>query len=163
VTKTPALDSMMGYPEGAALEIPGNMNKISGSNQQLPIPSRLGQPGTFQLQPNGVPNRDSMPSSNRASFNMSDGQALGTEGGKKVMKGPAVYPAEHYYLVDRWMPLYQDAWVKISLKRTSAVLSKNKIYEKINVSVENLTSSAMTQVSMKIRNNPPSRLLLTET
>jgi hypothetical protein len=114
--------------------------------------------GTNQLVPNMIANRDSNFGSNRGSINLSEGQGAGPEFKKNVKKGPAAYPAEYHYQADRWLQLYQDPNVLVTLKRTNAVLSKNKIYAKVNIAIENLMSTNLKQVSLKIKNSPASSI-----
>lgn len=77
---------------------------------------------------------------------------------KKPKKGPANYPSSFYYKLDEWIDLYQDSWVRIKFKRSNPVLSKNRIFGKINLSIENKTSSALSKVTVKVKTNPPSKL-----
>lgn len=133
------------------------MSHIATESQQLPVPGSNPLRNGPNFNIGIVPNRESVNGSNRASFNMSDGQPYGTETNKLIRKGPAVYPAEYYYQVDRWAQLYQDTAVMISMKRNNAVLNKSKIYAKINIAVENLLGTSISQVSLKIKNSPASK------
>lgn len=153
----------MVQPDGAMFEFPGKLNNIAGSNQLMPSTGGVPPQGNIQLGPNFLPGRESNYGSNRPSFNLSDGQPAGSDMQKKVKRGPQSYPSDYYYLLDRWLQLYQDPSIMVSLKRTHAILSKNKIYAKLNISIENLRNSTINQVSLKIKNSPPSKPFLTQT
>jgi hypothetical protein len=141
------------------------MELLPGNNQIAHIASQ-NQPA-FSIERNSEGMFNGRPTGGEGNGMLNSGFGMGnifasgraTDVIKKPKKGPPSYPAAYIYKLDEWMDLYQDSWVRVRMKRLKLFNYKSRIMGHINLMVENKSLSLLSKVAVKIKNNPPSKLL----